>query len=157
MPPALDPRAERLGRAIMTLRTAQKLSRKELAERAKLSYPYVAELETGAKVPSARALDAIAGALQTSSSYLLAQRDAMPEVETSGATVSGPAAAPGVMNYAAVAGTTAPTAASERERSERDLIEQIIARVMVSVEQDVRERLERDLPALIRDATGGQR
>jgi transcriptional regulator with XRE-family HTH domain len=55
--------AEGLGRAIKVLRTGQDLSRRDLAERAGLSYSYLAEIENGAKSPSSRALLAIAEGL----------------------------------------------------------------------------------------------
>ena len=59
-----------IGRAIRVIRNAQDLSRKELAARASLSYSYVAEIETGAKNPSSKALAQIAGALEVSLSTL---------------------------------------------------------------------------------------
>ena len=55
--------AEGLGRAIKVLRTGQDLSRKDLANRAGLSYSYLAEIENGVKSPSSRALAAIAEGL----------------------------------------------------------------------------------------------
>ena len=44
-----DPIGEGLGRAIRVLRTARDLGRRELAERAGLSYSYLAEIENGDK------------------------------------------------------------------------------------------------------------
>jgi transcriptional regulator with XRE-family HTH domain/CheY-like chemotaxis protein len=52
-----------LGRAIKVLRAGRDLSRRDLAERAGLSYSYLAEIENGAKSPSSRALDALASGL----------------------------------------------------------------------------------------------
>lgn len=53
-----------LGRAIELRRVQMGLKRKDLAARSQLSYPYVSELEKGAKEPSAKALRQIADALQ---------------------------------------------------------------------------------------------
>lgn len=59
-----DPRFyEALGRAIKVHRARQDLDRKELAERAGVSYPYLAEIENGKKRASSRALVSIAEAL----------------------------------------------------------------------------------------------
>ena len=64
-----------LGRAIRLLRTARDLGRRALAERAGLSYSYLSEIETGKKVPSAKSLGAIAGALGLPPHELLATAD----------------------------------------------------------------------------------
>ena len=53
-------RAESLGRTIKLYRTAWDMSRKELAEKAGLSYSYVSEIENGGKHPSTKALHLIA-------------------------------------------------------------------------------------------------
>ena len=71
-PPGDDPRAAALGRAIKVIRTGLGLGRPELAERAKLSYSYLAEIENGKKQASSAALHAIAKALAMSPSELLA-------------------------------------------------------------------------------------
>ena len=71
-PPGDDPRAAALGRAIKVIRTGLGLGRPELAERAKLSYSYLAEIENGKKQASSSALHAIARALAMSPSELLA-------------------------------------------------------------------------------------
>lgn len=52
-----------IGRAIRVIRTGRGFGRKELAKRAGLSYSYLAEIETGAKAPSSRALQALAESL----------------------------------------------------------------------------------------------
>lgn len=52
-----------LGRTIHVLRTDQGLERKELAERAGISYSYLAAIENGKKPPSSKVLFAIAEAL----------------------------------------------------------------------------------------------
>ncbi len=55
-----------LGRAVELRRTELGLKRRELAERARLSYPYISEIENGVKEPSAKALRQIAEALEMS-------------------------------------------------------------------------------------------
>ena len=52
---------EALGRAIKVARTELGLSRKELAARAKISYPYIADIESGRGRPSSSALLAVVG------------------------------------------------------------------------------------------------
>ena len=69
------PFSEGLGRAIRVIRTGQDLSRKKLAVRAGLSYSYLAEIETGAKVPSSKALAALAEALELAPHELLEAAD----------------------------------------------------------------------------------
>ena len=61
-----------IGRALRVIRNAKDLSRKVFASRAGLSYSYVAEIETGAKTPSAKALAQLAEALEVSVAELYA-------------------------------------------------------------------------------------
>lgn len=63
---------EALGRTIQVLRTDQSLDRKDLADRAGISYSYLAAIENGKKPPSSKVLFAIAGALELLSHELLA-------------------------------------------------------------------------------------
>jgi len=63
---------EALGRTIQVLRTDQSLDRKDLADRAGISYSYLAAIENGKKPPSSRVLFAIAAALGLHSHELLA-------------------------------------------------------------------------------------
>jgi transcriptional regulator with XRE-family HTH domain len=63
---------EALGRTIQVLRTDQSLDRKDLADRAGISYSYLAAIENGKKPPSSKVLFAIAGALGLLSHELLA-------------------------------------------------------------------------------------
>jgi transcriptional regulator with XRE-family HTH domain len=63
---------EALGRAIAVQRVHLGLKRKDLAQRAELSYPYISELENGGKEPSAKALRQIADALELSVGELIA-------------------------------------------------------------------------------------
>ena len=63
---------EALGRTIQVVRTDQGLDRKDLADRAGISYSYLAAIENGKKPPSSKVLFAIAGALGLLSHELLA-------------------------------------------------------------------------------------
>lgn len=53
-----------LGRAIQVRRAELGLGRRELAESAELSYPYLSEVENGKKAPSAKAMWRLARALE---------------------------------------------------------------------------------------------
>lgn len=83
-----DDAPKNLGTVIKLRRTELGLSRRELAERAGLSYPYVAELENGAKQGSPKAIEAIARALELRPSELLAWSDDL--AESRGASPSDP-------------------------------------------------------------------
>lgn len=72
-------RAERLGRMIKLYRTAWDMSRKDLAERAGLSYSYLSEIESGAKYPSSKALHLIAVALDCSPGDLMKAAEQSPD------------------------------------------------------------------------------
>lgn len=60
-----------LGRAIKAARSEQGIERKELARRAGISYPYLAEIEKGLKRPSTDSLLPIGDALGLKQSELL--------------------------------------------------------------------------------------
>src|SRR3954447_2344209 len=70
--------ARRLGRAIRVRREQLDLKRRQLHEAAGISYPYLSEIENGAKEPSPQRLRAIAEALQTTPEELLARGAALP-------------------------------------------------------------------------------
>lgn len=72
-------RARSLGRAIQERRAELGIGRPELARRARLSYPYVAELETGKKQGSPKALHALASALDLDAHELLARAEGGPD------------------------------------------------------------------------------
>jgi transcriptional regulator with XRE-family HTH domain len=55
------------------------MKRPELAKRAKLSYPYVSEIENGQKEPSSKALRQLAEALQLSLTELMMLAERIPE------------------------------------------------------------------------------
>jgi transcriptional regulator with XRE-family HTH domain len=62
---------EALGRAIKVARTELGLDRKDLAERANVSYAYLSDIETGRGRPGSRSLLAIAEALGRSAAELM--------------------------------------------------------------------------------------
>ena len=66
------PGAEAFGRRIKTRREELGLSRRDLVEASGLSYPYVSQLETGYRLPSHKALAALAEALELDPSELSA-------------------------------------------------------------------------------------
>ena len=63
---------EALGRTVQVLRTDQGLDRKDLADRAGISYSYLAAIENGRKPPSSKVLLSIATALGLLGHELLA-------------------------------------------------------------------------------------
>ena len=70
---------EAMGRAIKVVRTEQGIERRELAEKAGISYSYLAEIENGNKPPSSQVLLAIAEALGLRPSELHATADSLPD------------------------------------------------------------------------------
>jgi transcriptional regulator with XRE-family HTH domain len=85
---------EALGRAIKVVRTQQDVSRKDLAERAGLSYAYLSDIETGRGRPSSKALLAVAQALGLTPSELLQDAELYGALEdlTEGAETPAPSA-----------------------------------------------------------------
>jgi transcriptional regulator with XRE-family HTH domain len=59
-----EPGAEEFGRLLAARRHELGLSRREVAEASGLSYPYVSQLETGYRLPSHKAIAALAEALE---------------------------------------------------------------------------------------------
>ena len=66
-----------LGRAVASRRSALGLKRRDLADRANLSYPYISEIENGLKEPSAKAQRQIAEALELTVAELAALAEAV--------------------------------------------------------------------------------
>jgi len=62
-----------LGEFIRAQRRLAKLSLRDLAERARVSNPYLSQIERGMHAPSVRVLSSIAGALGLSAETLLAE------------------------------------------------------------------------------------
>jgi transcriptional regulator with XRE-family HTH domain len=86
-----------LARAIRSLRTARGLERKELADRAGISYPYLSEIEGGKKRPSSQTLLAVAEALAIRPHELMALAETLANdrvADAAGAEVAEPPAAP---------------------------------------------------------------
>jgi len=67
--------AERLGRALMAARAERGFKRRDLADLAGLSYPYLSEIENGRKQPSAGKLKALASALGLTPAELLSRAE----------------------------------------------------------------------------------
>ena len=79
-----------LGRTIKVLRTDLGIERRELAERAGISYSYITEIENGNKPPSATVLNPIAAALGKRMSELI--RAAETRMDAQGSERSLPSA-----------------------------------------------------------------
>jgi transcriptional regulator with XRE-family HTH domain len=73
--------AEALGRAIKVLRTDLGVERRDLAERAGISYSYLTEIENGNKPPSSSVLGPIATALGLRMSQLIEAAEARMGVQ----------------------------------------------------------------------------
>ena len=71
---------EALGRAIKVVRTQQGVERRELADKAGISYSYLAEIENGNKTPTSDVLLAIAQALGLRPSELHAAAESLPDL-----------------------------------------------------------------------------
>lgn len=71
---------EALGKAIAIRRLELGLKRNDLRDRSGLSYPYIAELENGAKRASSNSLTALAAALGLSVSELVARAEALRDL-----------------------------------------------------------------------------
>lgn len=69
------PDAPLLGEAVRKLRSWQGLSRRELAEAAGISYPYLSEIEGGKKTPSSRTLGLLSRALGVAASEVMRMAD----------------------------------------------------------------------------------
>lgn len=73
----IDVDAEALGRALAAMRAEQGLRRRDLHERSGLSYPYISEIENGAKQPSMTALAKLAAALGATPAELLERAEVL--------------------------------------------------------------------------------
>jgi transcriptional regulator with XRE-family HTH domain len=75
---------EYFGRAVASTRSALGIKRKELAKVVGMSYPYLAEIENGQKMPAPTMLARIAAALHVTPSRLMALADALEAEEKAG-------------------------------------------------------------------------
>lgn len=141
---------EALGRAIKVLRTARGLGRRELAERAGVSYPYLSEIENGSKPGSPRVLRAIAEALDAPLHELMAAADELQPPPARAAFLKMP------MEAGAIPAPRAPQRASwfrtrsepspppEQASSARDALVQEVQNALPSLADEDLERV-RDL------------
>ena len=72
---------EALGEFIRTQRQLAKLSLRDLAEKARVSNPYLSQVERGKHEPSVRVLSAIAAALDISPETLLARAGLLDDAD----------------------------------------------------------------------------
>lgn len=143
---------EAVGRAIKVERTARGWDRRELAERAGLSYPYVSEIENGSKRASSRALFAIAEALGMRSWELLERADSFDPArhEQTARLATSYMAAPA----RALSTSTAPEGTPRYERAERERALLIADLTRIARDLDVEDlRALRDLGARLARAT----
>jgi len=73
---------EALGEFIRTQRQLAKLSLRDVAQRARVSNPYLSQVERGLHEPSVRVLTAIAAALDLSTETLLARAGLLDDADT---------------------------------------------------------------------------
>lgn len=78
-----------LGRRIAGRREELGMSRKELAEATELSYPYVAQIETGYRLPSAKHQVTLARVLGMSLDDLFATAESLPVMRSASAPARG--------------------------------------------------------------------
>ena len=71
-----------LGRKIATRREELGMSRKQLAERTSLSYPYIAQIETGYRLPSTKHQVILSKVLGMSLDELFDTEDELPQAPT---------------------------------------------------------------------------
>jgi len=144
-----------LGRAIAVQRVHLGLKRKDLAEKAGLSYPYISELENGGKEPSAKALRQIADALEMGVADLIAMGEQYQEANDDGAdqriamsTVAALSAPPhrAERGNAVTGGAPAPAAPFEPPQPANDELRAIVRSV---VREEVERLVADELPVIV--------
>jgi transcriptional regulator with XRE-family HTH domain len=80
--------AEALGRTIKVIRTDLGIERRDLAERAGISYSYITEIENGNKPPSSSVLGPIATALGLRMSQLIEAAEGRMEAQPTGSNLN---------------------------------------------------------------------
>jgi transcriptional regulator with XRE-family HTH domain len=88
---AEEARTNQLGKAVRIRRELLDLKRRDLADRAGLSYPYISEIENGVKQPSHSALTRIAAALDLEVSELAALGEGLGAADAERSIGSSPA------------------------------------------------------------------
>jgi len=90
MAESFDAQMQALGAFIRDKRKMANLSLRQLAERTKLSNPYLSQIERGLHQPSVRVIRLISDALNVSAETLLAQAGLLHRDTTDGVTHSAP-------------------------------------------------------------------
>lgn len=133
-----DDTALRFGRAVAAVRAELGLKRKELAERAGLSYPYIAEIENGSKSPSQRALGGLAEALNMTPSELMERAEQIP-ASTDGRTIA----------YATAERASSSTAVGVRDDADDLETTLVVAAVARSLDELISRWARTELPVLV--------
>jgi transcriptional regulator with XRE-family HTH domain len=133
-----DETSLRFGRAVAAVRAELGMKRKELAERAGLSYPYIAEIENGSKSPSQRALANVADALGMTASELMERAEQLPSSLDARSTRED--------LVDAVAFAVAPSSRLDADDLETTLV---VAAVTRSLDELISRWARTELPALV--------
>jgi transcriptional regulator with XRE-family HTH domain len=116
-----EPGAEQFGRLLAARRHELGLSPRDLADASGLSYPYVSQLETGYRLPSHKALAALARALRMAPNELsasvlhAASLSEPPALGQSARGLVGPRTGTPIRTYEGVAASAAPRPAHAEE------------------------------------------
>jgi transcriptional regulator with XRE-family HTH domain len=142
-----------LGRAIAAARSEKGMKRRELANAARVSYPYLSELENGSKQGSTQKIGQIAEALGMTPSQLLARAESLALAESSGPepdAVSAVVPSAGALGWTSAAASPANLMASAALASEAPMRSlRPIGRAAVGQEDVVVERVTRIIRAEI--------
>lgn len=147
-----------LGQAIAVQRVHLGMKRKDLADASDLSYPYISEIENGAKQPSAKALRKIADALQLSVAELHTRADGYSEsASATGAAAVEPASV-ALMGFAAsvppidppLPDSLARPSVAQSEPRDQSQAEDIASAVRGAVRSELDAWARDELPELVR-------
>jgi transcriptional regulator with XRE-family HTH domain len=125
-----------LGRAIAAAREERGWKRKDLVDRADISYPFLAEVENGHKQPSMAKLNEIAEALGMTAAALLARAGLIEEQFGSRVDAAWPSQVP------VVGGVTGLAATALGKGESRDEVQQLVQAVMRELEPRLRDLVE---------------
>ncbi len=150
--------AAALGRAVAVRRLELGLSRHDLAERSGLSYPFVCEIERGAKQPSAPSLRRLADALQLRVADLYARVEALVLIDpTRGSGPSEPEPGDVVAPPAPPPSWREPSGTPGRAEGMRAAAADDLSRLVRGMVRDELARLQAGgAPPLPRSAATGQ-